>query len=116
MQESNRTLCLIDLFGGISTVQYCYVPREHKYSQPSLIYTYVYRHASKMQFLCIIPSLISLALALPGLPRVAPGLCVTPGEFLCISRTTFAICDDTLTGAIQPLAAGDPRWRCRTRV
>ncbi|KAJ9611774.1 hypothetical protein H2200_004958 [Cladophialophora chaetospira] len=59
----------------------------------------------------ILLALLSLVLALPSPDslRMAPGQCKTPGQFLCITTTSFAICDDSLTGQIQYLGLGDPR-------
>jgi hypothetical protein len=46
-------------------------------------------------------------------PEVVPvtpvGLCKTPGEFVCISDHTFALCPDSLIGVEQILATGDGR-------
>ncbi|KIW66265.1 hypothetical protein PV04_08464 [Phialophora macrospora] len=41
----------------------------------------------------------------------SPGQCTSAGQFICVSATTFAICDASLTGTIQHLAPGDARCR-----
>lgn len=42
-------------------------------------------------------------------PSIPMGLCTRPGELICITDTTFAICDAQLGGVEQPLAKGDNR-------
>ncbi|KAG9770425.1 hypothetical protein KCU88_g6602, partial [Aureobasidium melanogenum] len=73
-------------------------------------------------------STLFLATFIPGLPlltNAAPapapspepfpiasipsGLCHQPGQFVCVSSHTFALCDASLHGIEQPLAAGDNR-------
>ncbi|OCT45712.1 hypothetical protein CLCR_01757 [Cladophialophora carrionii] len=49
------------------------------------------------------------AAALPQLAYLARGKCSAPGQFICVSPTTYALCDASLRGIIQPLAAGDSR-------
>ncbi|KAJ9611773.1 hypothetical protein H2200_004957 [Cladophialophora chaetospira] len=66
----------------------------------------------------ILISLFSLALALPNpspdLSFAPPGLCATAGQFVCVSKTSFAICDDFLVGSVQELASGDMRCSATT--
>lgn len=52
---------------------------------------------------------IPFTLALPQLQYVPAGQCTSPGQFLCLTPATFALCDASLTGIVQPLAAGDTR-------
>jgi hypothetical protein len=52
---------------------------------------------------------LPLPLPLPQLSHLARGRCTFPGQFVCVSATTFALCDASLGGIIQPLAAGDSR-------
>ncbi|OAG40186.1 hypothetical protein AYO21_05664 [Fonsecaea monophora] len=40
---------------------------------------------------------------------LAKGQCSYAGQIVCASESTFAICDTSLTGVIQPLAVGDTR-------
>ncbi|KIW80777.1 hypothetical protein Z517_07394 [Fonsecaea pedrosoi CBS 271.37] len=40
---------------------------------------------------------------------LAKGQCSYAGQIVCASESTFAICDASLTGVIQPLAVGDTR-------
>jgi hypothetical protein len=49
------------------------------------------------------------AMAMPQAAHVGKGVCTTPGQFICASTTSFAICDNNLQGFIQPLAQGDGR-------
>ncbi|OAL35002.1 hypothetical protein AYO20_05717 [Fonsecaea nubica] len=40
---------------------------------------------------------------------LAKGQCSYAGQIVCASESTFAICDASLTGVVQPLAVGDTR-------
>ncbi len=44
-------------------------------------------------------------------PVVAPGACKSVGQFICVSDSTFAICNAVLEGVVQSLALGDNRCR-----
>lgn len=50
-----------------------------------------------------------IAMPSPQLTYVPAGKCTYPGQFICVSDTTFAICTDALQGIEQPLAQGDNR-------
>jgi hypothetical protein len=39
----------------------------------------------------------------------APGQCTSPGQFVCVGITSYAICDYNLMGVIQNLSPGDVR-------
>ncbi|KIX99626.1 uncharacterized protein Z520_04260 [Fonsecaea multimorphosa CBS 102226] len=44
-----------------------------------------------------------------GLAYLPKGQCTYAGQVVCASTSTFAICDASLMGVIQPLAVGDTR-------
>ncbi|OAP56528.1 hypothetical protein AYL99_09707 [Fonsecaea erecta] len=52
---------------------------------------------------------LSTAYPSPGLTLLPKDKCTYAGQLVCASATTFAICDVSLTGIIQPLALGDTR-------
>ena len=45
----------------------------------------------------------------PQLSYVPVGTCTIPGKLVCLSNTTFVICDQNLQGIVQNLAVGDNR-------
>jgi hypothetical protein len=49
--------------------------------------------------------------ALQQLSYVPAGSCRTVGQFICVSDTTFAICNSALQGVVQALAVGDIQCR-----
>lgn len=62
----------------------------------------------KSILLALLP-LIPLTASRPQLSYVANGACTYAGQLVCVSSSSFALCDATLHGIIQPLAAGDNR-------
>jgi hypothetical protein len=65
-----------------------------------------------MIFSILLP-LVSLVAAMPHALQTytSPGQCTSTGQLICLSDTTFAICDASMTGVIQHLATGDARCR-----
>ncbi|KIW23989.1 uncharacterized protein PV07_09729 [Cladophialophora immunda] len=61
--------------------------------------------------LILLPSATRFTTAYPSPdPKyLGQGQCTYAGQIVCASESTFAICDASLTGVIQPLAVGDTR-------
>lgn len=74
-------------------------------------------HASLLTTSLLLASaaLVNVAVAAPHpqLSYVSAGTCREPGQFICVSATTFTLCDASLRGIVQSLALGDTRCQGR---